>query len=546
MRRKRNACKLPIYTLDIETDPFEYGKMVYPFCIGLWDGETFRQTWGEDCIRKMHEIVMGLDEGTIFMHNGGGFDFFYLKSWFSGETMIRGSRILKTNVKRHDSESPHEMRDSYAIMPFALKRYKKDDIDYNKLKKEVREIHRDEILSYLRNDCVYLHELCSRFLKEFGDKVTVGSAAMAEIKKRHEFEELSKTLDNYIRKDYYYGGRVECFKKGYIEGWFNVYDVNSMYPYVMANYLHPIGSPTGEGTDVVDSTCFLTVEGENHGAFPSFDEETGKLRFDKQFGIFHVTIHEWNVAVSRGLFKPYRIHRTINFEDRGSFGRFVSDLYDGRKQAKVDGDTTLDLLYKYVLNSGYGKFGQNPENYFEQSFCPIGENPNKITIDCPQCTAQICDTHWMIDVTVEEHGVAIWKRKNVQGRYYNVATGASITGAARSVLLDAISRSKSPIYCDTDSLICESISGIDEDGARLGAWKTEASCDAVAITGRKTYALYLGGQLVKKASKGAKIEGRDIVRLAKGEIDEVIYERDAPTFHLDGSYNFVRRRVRCV
>lgn len=545
MKRRIDATKMPIYTLDIETDPFAYGEMVTPFTCGLWDGKRFCSTWGDNSVEQMHEIVMSLPRGVIYMHNGGGFDFFWLKSWFFGETMIRNSRVMKTQVRCNDSD-PHEMRDSYALMPFALKKYKKDDIDYNKMKKDVRELHKEEILKYLKSDCVYLHELVTAFLARFGDNLTIGATAMSEIKKLHKFEVFSKEQDADIRSSYYYGGRVQCFKKGVFKGHYRLYDVNSMYPYVMHAYQHPIGLPIGDTKTITEDTCFITAEGSNYGAFPYYDKEQGKLTFDRDYGIFSVSIHEWNVGVNRGLFKPTRILRCVNFQDRGTFSDFVLKFYSERQQAKITGDELVDLFLKYVLNSGYGKFGQNPENYYEQIFCEMNENPNGLEIGCNDCRNETCARHWMLDTVIPDHGVSIWKRRNVSGKYYNVATGASITGAARAVLLDCISRASNPLYCDTDSLLCESVDGIAEDSSRLGAWKLEKEADTVAIAGRKLYAIFNGGKAIKKATKGVEVPADIIHDLAAGKIDYYDYYRDAPTLKLDGSYNFLHRRVRMV
>ncbi len=51
-----------------------------------------------------------------------------------------------------------------------------------------------------------------------------------------------KTTENYYDalKPFYYGGRVECFKKGIIEEKFSVIDITSAYPYAMI-FKHPIG-----------------------------------------------------------------------------------------------------------------------------------------------------------------------------------------------------------------------------------------------------------------------------------------------------------------
>ena len=136
-------------------------------------------------------------------------------------------------------------------------------------------------------------------------------------------------------------------------------------------------------------------------------------------------------------------------------------------------------------------------------------------------------------------------------------TAASITGAARSVLLHGLSNAVRPIYCDTDSIICESLSE-DLDGSRLGAWKLEAHGSKVAIAGKKLYAVFSdepqfkdpeplwpakveGLYPIKNASKGANLTPAEILAVCRGR--EVTYANPVPNFKLDGSAPFISRTI---
>ena len=95
-RTKKNL--LPIWTMDIETDPFKHGNKPQPFVIGLYDGISFHKFWGKNCIAKVKaflEDAASEERGIVFMHNGGRFDFFYLLDWFEGKTVIMNSRIVQ-------------------------------------------------------------------------------------------------------------------------------------------------------------------------------------------------------------------------------------------------------------------------------------------------------------------------------------------------------------------------------------------------------------------------------------------------------------------
>src|SRR6202000_2635440 len=106
------------------------------------------------------------------------------------DILITNGRIMKAKI------GAAELRDSYSLMPFSLATYEKDAIEYWKMEKEHRENYRDEILSYLRSDCVYLQRLITKWHELFGqEKITVGSTAMQEIRKRHKFKRADNRLD---------------------------------------------------------------------------------------------------------------------------------------------------------------------------------------------------------------------------------------------------------------------------------------------------------------------------------------------------------------
>jgi hypothetical protein len=62
-----------------------------------------------------------------------------------------------------------------------------------------------------------------------------------------------------------------------------------------------------------------------------------------------------------------------------------------------------------------------------------------------------------------------------------------------------------------------------------------------AIAAKKLYAVFNGKECVKRASKGVRLDPKDIVRAARGEI--VAWQNDAPSFSLSGSVNFIARRI---
>jgi len=504
-----------IYTLDTETDPFQFKRDPLPFCMGLFTGDKFYHTWGDDCIERMHRRLLSLPLAIVFVHNGGKFDFFYMMDWIASlkEMLIINGRIV--SAKMWGCE--HELRDSFAIMPFALKQYKKERIDYRCFEREYREGHRKKIIRYLRKDCQYLHELCVDFVDRFGDHLTIGGTSKNEMKKLYTFTCLKPAQDKEIREPFYYGGRVQCFEKGIIKptrGYKIIaYDLNQCYPYSMREFQHPISEQDWTSTTyITDNTFFLTVQGTNHGAFPVRRKDG--LHFDVKNGIFNVSIHEFRAATETGMFECNDMVRCYNFEKSTNFAKFVDRFHELRRDAQLSGDDVGALFYKYVGNSCYGKFAQNPDNYY--SYMLTDDSTN------------LMGDGWEPCVVFEFAGYILWERPSASRKRYNVATAASITGAARSLLIHALAKCKRPLYCDTDSIICEGLYDVSIDKTKLGSWKVEGAGNLLAIGGRKLYALFDSGKCIKMASKGVHLSESEIVDVAKGRI--VTWQKDSPTF----------------
>jgi Vibrio phage DNA polymerase len=578
--------------LDTETDPFLYGRVPAPFVVGIYLDSGFTSFWGDDCILQSMEFLAAQgDEWIIYAHNGGKFDWMYYLAFISGSLKIINGRIVSAKL------CGHEIRDSFAIMPFPLRDYKKDEIDYRHLEKRARNKHRAEILSYLESDCKYLYELCSTFHAEFGQqKLTIGSTSMGEIKKLHPFERTTITFDRIFRKDFYYGGRVECFDKtGIIDAPVKIYDVNSMYPAMMRDYPHPSGSAYITGDEITDDTCFVIAEGESAGAFPS--RSKAGLGFPHGRGKYCVSRFEYDAGIDTGTFRPDRIVRTFDFPLRTAFTDFVTHFYGARQKAGQMGDSVRKLLFKFTLNSGYGKFAQNPANFSDWVVATLKCRPHGkcehchgkgmcwLFAGCFKCQAlndyerltdgccMFCGgtgERWQLHEydTLNPDGPMIWKARTFVQSYYNVATGASITGAARATLLRGLAMSDRPIYCDTDSIITEGDFHGPVSTSELGYWKFEGCGVLSAIAGKKLYAIFddkapdlsdedrrkypwmvdpvkFKGKkfwCIKKAHKGLKLSPAEILQIAQGW--EIEVANHAPTFGLFREPTFIKRVAR--
>lgn len=519
-----------IYAFDFETTPFKFERVPEPFACGLFDGQEYKYIWGEPeividwLLARMEEAP----EGSIFYaHNGGKFDFHFFKEHFRGEAKIIAARIAKARIGHI------EVRDSYSMIPVPLSAYDKTEIEYWKMDSENREDYKEEILEYLENDCRILWELVTEFINEFGMSLTMAGAAIKQLKNFHEFQRIkSEKTDKFFRK-YYYGGRVQCLKSGVLRGSWKLYDVNSMYPYVMSNYDHPVSESfnvyTGANAIRILERCdFAVITAIQDNCLPCLKERRFEgLDFTKPRGEFAATGHEIRAGLETGRLRILSVKHAIKATQHIRFDDFITHFWEARKKAKKTGDRLRDLFYKLVMNSAYGKFAQNPENFKDW-----------IMVD-----DELLELPWFPEHQFD-NGLIIYSRPTTKPHSifrYNIMTAASITGAARAQLMRGLHNAVNPIYCDTDSVVCEALNEkLDEK--ELGAWKLEATGDCMAIAGKKLYALFDGGRAVKTACKGVNLLASEIMDVARGA--EIVHENQAPTFSVKGDPRFIKRRVR--
>lgn len=529
--------KKRLAVVDTETDPFAVGLIVRPFTVGFYDGERHVDFWGDDCVKQFFEYLATLDEDfLIYAHNGGKFDFhFFMDYCDSGqEPLIIGGRMVKTYF------GGQEFRDSYAIIPQALSAYKKDEIDYANFTREKRERYRAAILEYQKADCVYTYELIAGFHALYGDKLTIASAALPLLQSYHGFQRMtSDNMDKRFRK-YYFGGRNQCFETGVLEPrpgkrW-QMVDRNSMYPAEMLHTLHPISADPVIQTSIDDDTDFACIIAKNDGALPQRAED-GSLDFTVKYGEFFATIHEIKAGLETGTLRIDRVKHAWKFGRKARFDTFVTRMYDMRLEARSVSDEVRATLYKFGMNSPYGKFALNPRK-FRQWTMTDGELP------APLKSAEH-PNGWALHSSAGN--IYIWSRPSPRRKgFINVATAASITGAARANLLRNLALAVRPIYCDTDSIICEEYRG-ETDDKLLGAWALEKEGDICAIAGKKLYCLFDKGEAKKKASKGVNLTPAEILSVCNG--NEVIYESPVPLFKFGKSIDnmtskdFLSRRV---
>lgn len=539
IKRPKNASLKKVAALDLETDPFKFGRVPCPFAGGIYDGETYVDFWGDDCVLQIVDYLAHRKEPLcLYAHNGGKFDWWYFSDFLNDPLMFINTRLVRAQLMHH------EVRDSFSILPVPLSAMQKDKIDYSTFEFDERNKHanRKRILRYLKSDCVYLYDNVTRFIETFGQTLTMGSASWRVLTSMHEVPKMSAEDDAEIRP-FYFGGRVECFESGNLRDSFKLYDINSSYPDVMKRCQHPASINCDYPRRLPDSgVYFAEIIADSDGALPI--KIKGSLRFPHvRNETFYACSHEIHEAENLGLLRIKKIRNVFHFHKTQNFAAFVDRCMNEKIAAEMAGDKSMRLFWKLICNAAYGKGGSNPDNYrdvrlFETRESMFSENDAIENIERRWTHCGNFGSRILADRPVEHRN------------FLNVAMAASITSAARAHLLRALHRATRPVYCDTDSIICTALD-MPHHPTKVGAWKLEAEADEISIAGKKLYAAFKRGQCVKGAAKGVGIrvknEGHGIApellrQIADGvPSDEIGIE--APSLTLGKTARFQKRTL---
>lgn len=531
-----------IAVIDAETDPFRKGRVPQPFLWGYYNGSMYHQF---EKTADLAAFISDRDE-IVYAHNGGKFDFHYLFPYleaYDDLTIING-RIAKCNV------GLAELRDSWCIINEPLAKYKKDEIDYAIMEADQRRkgANWTKICSYLKSDCVYLWEMVTEFVRRFGPELTQAGAAMKQ------WREISN--DPHDKTDYefyeamspfYYGGRVQCFRSGIIDTDFKVFDINSAYAFAM-KHKHPYSANYERISGYAAHGDFYVVDCVSRGALPfrglgGDNDSNYGLSFPSDSQVRRYYVSSWELDSAKATRSVDRLTyvETLRFTRHVSFDAFIDKFWALREAAKKSGDVLGVLFNKLIMNSLYGKFAANPDNYHQFMIVPPSDAQSFAAGDIDGITGG-----WQFGGELGPWLLAQKELDEWQKRYYNVATGASITGFVRSMLWRAIHSSKGVLYCDTDSIAVEAKGAAVVIGNALGQWKDEGAFDRAGIAGKKLYIFRgkpnaEGKRAYKTASKGARLTHAELWTVAKG--GSVDYESEAPTYSVAKQPFFTNRRI---
>lgn len=525
--------------LDFETDPFLYGRIPFPFACGIYFGESdsYTSLWNSDN-NKLIDLTLRelrkLPRCVLYAHNGGKFDFFYLVEYANkGKCLVRNGRIFEMQFGKVT------LRDSWPLMPFALEEYRKTKINYAIFERNKRDQTQNKlrIQNYLYDDCKNLYDLIKGFREILGPKDTIGSAAFYQMKKLGIKIHAQKEPHDTQFRDFYFGGHVEAFQRGIFHGNFQYVDINSAYSFAMLHD-HAHGADYKHATKLPENgnlgKSFVSFRGVSKGCIP-LRADDGTLCFPHARTTFNATGWEIIAGLETGTIEIDKVLDVWTPKHTINFSEFVETFYSLKTKAKREGDKIAYLAHKYLLNSGYGKFAQNPHKFKEYILHKFGEYPEGN------------EWEWETDYGA----ISLFSRANYEGvGFFDVATGASITGFNRAHFWKGARKAQNLLYGDTDALLCTKARV--SIGNKIGEWKREECPEChkttriveAVIAGKKLYGIKYACGHTKIASKGARLTYAEIKSICEGKT--VTWENDAPTFSATLGAQFVKRKIKAT
>lgn len=537
-----------VATIDAETDPFLYGRTPKPFCWGFYDGETYADFWGDDCTNQIVEYLSTEDNLIIYAHNGGKFDFFYLLRWFCEDVQIINGRIARASL----FDGKVELRDSYLIYPLALGNDDKLSIDYTKMERENRDLHKSEILRYLRQDCHALWDVVTNFRNEYGGGLTLAGAAFNQLKKSgYPAESTSEHFDEKFRP-FYKGGRVQCFDTGAFVGDYIYVDIHSAYPHAMMSN-HWQGSSFRETLKIPDrenGSYFARVYAVSKGALPYIQDGKTYYPDDNEPRWYNASGWEIIAGLETNTLNILKVDRCYLPTFTANFKAYVDRFFAMKAEADVMRDNAVykspEWFYwnrirtfaKLMLNACYGKFGQDGRNFEAFKILEYGDVPEAYLKDGKP-------EQWEPYAEASDF-ISVFSRPDPSYNFYNVATASSVTGFVRAHLWKNICSSKTPLYCDTDAIMCKEFGGPISD--ELGDWGIEAKIKEAYIAQKKMYAILTdefdkeGKPITKVASKGVRLK-YDQIKEGVLSGKNVEFTKESPAFSLKFGARYTKKEI---
>lgn len=440
---------------DIETK--STGELI---CIGYYYENSQGQQSGyftnfDDYFQFLHS----LEYPNAYFHYGGGFDFNYLLDYIRNKNYVLtnflevGGLIYCFDVDCHKGKNI-AFTDSFPLFRCSLDKLSESLVDETKFsniqeldRSRLEDYHINQVVKYCINDCRLLYKSLNEFENELNMPVQL-SAPMQTLKyfKQNFMDknyQLWRDIKPFNRKmidtlrSWYFGGHVDVFNR-YGENLYE-YDIVNCYGYAMREYGAPIGYPTyiSYRERNPNYACFYAIKVLENVSIPHTCKKVKIGSYEKLY--FLNTRQDLYVTeLDLKFFDQYEIKYKVLWGLRFYWAKdFFADYINFWYNKRFTGNKKLAFISKLMINSLYGKFGQNP----------LRKNSATLITDDE-------------DVFFYDRELKIGKKDKIMTAWYlQPQIAAWITSGARCNLhyfmYECHLNGGNLFYCDTDSLFTD-------------------------------------------------------------------------------------------
>lgn len=401
--------------------------------------------------------------------------------------------------------------EAVAFLKRAYGKDKLDDLTEDELKKFFTDAPIEVLTSYNRVDCMILWKAIRQFEEEIQSlggqlQQTIASTGMSLFRRQYLKRTIyTSEIANKIAEESYFASRVESVSRNASD--FLMYDINSSFPFAMTfpqpgalkDVLSKIPEEWLEMSDgAVDpddpreENIFIadvTIEVPDMVLPPVPYRMDGRVFFPIGRWRSWLTSTDIRLALREGC-TIHKVHEVYVFDPFLDLRGYATDIYAKRAAA----DTAFrKLILKYLLNSLYGKYAENPVKQ-EMLLNPDEVDREKMQLLQP----------------------GVWLReKAVPIAHRHVPISTHITAIARRTLYEyakeCYRQGFQLYYCDTDSLATKAKLPVDEK--KLGMLKLEKKLDWAEFIAPK---IYRGEGFELKQESGQWVEAEPI-KMAKAK-----------------------------
>lgn len=394
-----------------------------------------------------------------------------------------------------------------------------------------------DVLEYVKRDVQIIKRKYIEYSKNYEVKKTASASSWNNFKKWYETRYtkqryniryvMNKETFKYLQPAYFGGLTIinEKYKGCDINERISYYDINSSYPSTFVDNLMPYGlpqltKPVGDYVYMVDAVISDIKKRDDRMCNHLHNwVKLGKLNRESYLDFFNGSMRvlycseEWEEIKKTYEFNIIS-YREIYFKASKELGEYIEKLYHLKENAKnklEKGD------HKLILNSFYGKWGQNYLNSRKDLFPATNDDYLKYHYG-----------GYVYRITTEE---------SKEIKYLPIAIFT--TSYARVKLLRVVRQNLDNwLYGDTDSLIVKGdvCNGIKEHNTRLGYWKKEAVGKRFKVLKTKCYIMLLDDNTVKKTIAGVTDFGKDNIGFDNFFAGSIIKNGNRKKKKLKGGY----------